>query len=318
MIRSVLISGLLASLPISAGADVLSLQFPVRADPLAQKTTSDDSYFLATTPYTEGQIDGITAEGEVNKASWKVGNGTLTTLQLLAPLRKQLDEAGYETLFECEALDCGGFDFRYNIELLPEPDMHVNLADFRYFAAKRPADEESGSQDEYVGLVVSRSANTGFVHLTQVGAASRSGAIIASTKAPPPRTVLSAAGPVGERLETAGHATLDDLFFKTGSSELDEQDFASLDSLAQYLAARPDRTVVLVGHTDSEGSLEGNIALSKRRANAVADRLIDKHGVSRDQISANGVGFLAPRASNLTEEGRSLNRRVEVILTSTE
>ena len=317
MIRGVLISGLLASFPISAGADVLSLQFPARADPLAQEATSNDSYFLATTAFTEGQIDGITAEGEVNKASWKVGNGTLTTLQLLSPLRQQLVDAGYQTLFECEAQDCGGFDFRYNIELLPEPDMHVNLADFRYLTAKRPAGE-GGDKDEYIGLVVSRSANTGFVHLTQVGAASPSAAIVASTKAPPPRTVLSAAGPVGERLETAGHATLDDLFFKTGSSELDEQDFASLDSLAQYLAARPDRTVVLVGHTDSEGSLEGNVALSKRRAGAVAARLVAKHGVSRDQISANGVGFLAPRASNLTEEGRNLNRRVEVILTSTE
>lgn len=315
MIWRAVISGLLACLPVAIAAAPLTLEFPALADPLAQKTHANDSYFLPTQPYGEGVVNGITAEGEIRQASWRVGNGTLTTLQLLAPLRDQLQAAGFDTLFECQARDCGGFDFRYNIALLPEPDMHVNLADFRYLAAKRSTE---GAQDDFISLVVSRSANTGFVHLTQIGAEGPAPAIVASTKAPPPTTNLAEAGPVGQQLETAGHATLDDLAFKTGSSELGDQDFASLGSLAQYLTARPDRTVVLVGHTDAEGSLDGNVALSKRRAGAVVTRLIDKHGVSRAQISANGVGFLAPRASNLTQDGRTLNRRVEVILTSTQ
>ena len=45
--------------------------------------------------------------------------------------------------------------------------------------------------------------------------------------------------------------------------------------------------------------------------------LITKLGVSEDQVAARGIGFLAPRASNLTSEGRAQNRRVEVILTET-
>ena len=47
--------------------------------------------------------------------------GGQTTLQILAPLRDQLSEAGYEIIFECAANDCGGFDFRYALDLLPEP-----------------------------------------------------------------------------------------------------------------------------------------------------------------------------------------------------
>ena len=111
---------------------------------------------------------------------------------------------------------------------------------------------------------------------------------------------------------------LGDLTFETGSSDLGAGDFASLRALADYLAERPGRRVTLVGHTDSSGSLEGNIALSKRRAGSVMDRLIRDYGVARRQIDAQGIGYLAPIANNLTETGREQNRRVEVIMTSTE
>jgi outer membrane protein OmpA-like peptidoglycan-associated protein len=57
--------------------------------------------------------------------------------------------------------------------------------------------------------------------------------------------------------------------------------------------------------------------LSERRAEAAAQVLIDRYGVDRDRVTAKGVGFLAPRATNQTEEGRQKNRRVEVVVTST-
>jgi len=72
-----------------------------------------------------------------------------------------------------------------------------------------------------------------------------------------------------------------------------------------------------VGHTDAEGSLDGNIALSRRRAASVLERLVTAYQVDRRQMEAQGMGYLAPIASNLTEEGREANRRVEVIVTST-
>ena len=299
----------LALVPVMPQA--MSLEFPGVSTVLAEKTRSKDSTFLPIEPFSEGPVEGVTAEGTVNQQSWRVGDGSLSTLQMLAPLREQLEFEGYELLFECEAKVCGGFDFRYQLDVFPEPDMHVNLGDFRYLAAQKLKD----GLPEYAGLVISRSANAGFVQLTRVGAGSNA-TLTTSTKAPPPTTV--AAGPVGEQLETQGHATLGDLSFKTGKSELSDGSFQSLANLADYLATRPDRTVVLVGHTDSEGSLEGNVALSKRRATSVMAQLISNYGVNADQVSADGVGFLSPIASNLTADGRNLNRRVEVILTSTQ
>ncbi len=93
--------------------------------------------------------------------------------------------------------------------------------------------------------------------------------------------------------------------------------FDSLRQLSDYLKERPDARIALVGHTDAVGALDSNIALSRRRAASVVRRLVDKYGVPRTQITADGVGYLAPRASNQTDAGRALNRRVEVILTST-
>ena len=66
------------------------------------------------------------------------------------------------------------------------------------------------------------------------------------------------------------------------------------------------------------GSLQGNISLSKRRAQSVRQRLIDAHGVPPERMEAEGMGYLSPVASNLQEQGRDQNRRVEVILLSAE
>jgi len=291
----------------------LTLEFPAVANLVAEKIVPQDSYFLPLDAFSEGPIDGVTAEGTLFQQSWKVGSGGLTTLQILAPLRVQLENSGYEILFECEGRICGGFDFRYQIEVLPEPDMHVNLGDYRYLTARHQA----GDLTDYVSLVVSRSANAGFVQVTQIGAIDQNATVTASTKAPDASIDLPPDGPVGQQLEKLGHATLNDLTFKTGSSELGDETFASLSELADYLKARPKARIMLVGHTDAEGSLDGNIALSRRRAASVVARLIAKYGVPRNQVGADGVGFLSPRATNLSETGRSKNRRVEVILTST-
>jgi len=75
-----------------------------------------------------------------------------------------------------------------------------------------------------------------------------------------------------------------------------------------------NRTVVhVIGHTDSTGSEAYNMGLSQRRADSVADYLYGQ-GVSRDRLRTEGRGESEPRATNETEAGRQLNRRVEIIV----
>lgn len=74
-----------------------------------------------------------------------------------------------------------------------------------------------------------------------------------------------------------------------------------------------DVTVIIVGHTDSEGSESYNQNLSETRAQAVADYLNTRQGISKTRLLVRGLGESRPIAPNDSEEGRSKNRRVEFI-----
>ncbi len=254
------------------------------------------------------------AEGTLSLSAWRMPLPEGGTLALIAPLRDQLRAGGFAIVYDCAARACGGFDFRFLLELLPEPAMHVDLGDFRYLLAERgPPD---GPQT-LVAVVASRSRSQGHVQITEVAAAPP---VTADAARPPPGPAPGPTPPpdsLGALLEAEGRVALDDLTFESGATRLGPGPFPSLVALAAYLAADPARRVVLVGHSDATGSLAANVALSRQRAQAVVERLATAHGVSRAQIAAEGVGFLAPRATNLTEAGRTLNRRVEAVLAST-
>ncbi|MEP4553568.1 OmpA family protein, partial [Tateyamaria sp.] len=89
-----------------------------------------------------------------------------------------------------------------------------------------------------------------------------------------------------------------------------------LATLAELLQARRGLRIAVVGHTDTEGGLQANINISRARAQAVRSALINTFNAPAAQIDAEGMGYLAPIASNLTPDGRDANRRVEVIVLS--
>ncbi len=124
--------------------------------------------------------------------------------------------------------------------------------------------------------------------------------------------------PLITRLQENGHAVLLDLTFETGSSSLGEGTFASLEALAGFLRSDPSLRVALVGHTDATGALDTNVALSKRRAASVLERLVEAYGIARSQLEAQGMGYLSPITTNRSAEGREQNRRVEAVLLNTD
>ena len=308
----------------------VGLEFPGPAIPTAMQASALGSYGLPIGPWDAGSLVTQVTEGVVTESAWRIDMPGVTTLQVMQPLRDQIAREGFRPVFECETVSCGGFDFRYSIRVLPEPDMHVDLGDFRFLSAKRG----DGAAAEYLSLLVSRSSAAGFVQMIRVEPPGSAPRVTASAKAPTgvaeatpetgqtvlvepaPETPQPVVADVVAGLE-GGSVALDDLVFDPGAATLQNGQSATLAALATYLAAHPDRSVALVGHTDATGALAANIALSQRRAAAVRDRLIQEFGVKPAQVVAQGVGFLAPRASNLTDEGRNRNRRVEAMLTST-
>ena len=112
-------------------------------------------------------------------------------------------------------------------------------------------------------------------------------------------------------MKTAG-ATGDNILFDFGSAVLSPQYHAELDKVGGYLRDHPNSYVVLAGFTDSVGSEEYNLGLSRRRAESAAAYLMNNANVDEDRIVLQWFGKLNPVAGNDTAEGRSMNRRVEV------
>lgn len=289
------------------------LDFPANATAVLEQAQDPGELTLALGPHDGSALPTQVQTGAASRAVWRIDAPGLTTLQIMERLQDQLLSQNWEVLYACHAPACGGFDFRFALDVADAPAMYVDLGDYRYLAARRAGAEGP----EHLALLVSRSALLGFVQVDHIGPRA---AQIATTGQPRLTAPVPAAevGTIGEALERDGHVILADLAFETGSATLGEGPYASLAALAEYLNARPDRQVALVGHTDSEGSLDGNIALSRRRAGSVLERLATAYGVPRQQLDAQGMGYLSPVAPNLTEEGREANRRVEVILLSTD
>lgn len=272
------------------------------------------SYPVPLGPWRDGTLPVVEAEGAVLRDAWQV-SGATGTLDLLAPLRDQLTADGHEVLFSCDTDACGGFDFRFRTPVLPDPAMHVDLADFRFLSARRDA----AGGPEYTTLLVSRRGGQGFVQIVRVvpagGLAMPEGDL--ATKTPfAVRPDLGAPGGEGviAALTEGGRAVLEGLRFETGSARLADDVPPVLEALADWLRADPERRVTLVGHTDADGAPEANLSLSRERARAVADRLVGDLGVGPDQVTADGVGFLVPLVPNDSDANRARNRRVEAVL----
>lgn len=104
-----------------------------------------------------------------------------------------------------------------------------------------------------------------------------------------------------------------ELLFDENKSTLKSEHFPTLDPIVNYLISHPDRSVKISGHTDNTGTQQHNLTLSKRRADVVAEYLVD-NGINIDRVSTFGFGSEKPIAPNTTNEGRKKNRRVELLI----
>lgn len=111
-------------------------------------------------------------------------------------------------------------------------------------------------------------------------------------------------------LEVGQSVDIQNIYFETGKSKLKPESFRSLNALVDFFKEYPNVKVELGGHTDNTGSAAVNRRLSKQRAQAVADYIIEQ-GVSRDRFEVVGHGPSKPKASNKTRAGRAKNRRTD-------
>lgn len=298
-----------------APATLNALDLPAGTHDLSQRVSELDNYDLPIGPFDGEKVPSLRLEGRVDRRTWRIDGGSATTLQLLAPIRAQLEDAGYEILLECRDQECGGFDFRFGTEIVPAPDMQVDIRNYRFLSAVK--------RDSGLTVLISRGRSAAYLQVIRVEPADlpqdsdvAPTADIDAIPAEPVQTAPAVAQGLEAQLMQVGHVALDDLVFDSGAARLSNGAFASLEALATFLEKHPAARIALVGHTDSVGDLQSNIALSRRRAESIRTRLIEIYGADASRVAAEGMGYLAPRASNLTAQGRDANRRVEAVLLS--
>lgn len=125
--------------------------------------------------------------------------------------------------------------------------------------------------------------------------------------------VTADASSMASSIKETGKVALYGIYFDTGKSVLKPESTSTLQEIAKLLTSDQSLKLYVVGHTDNTGTFDANIKLSMDRAAAVVNALVTQHSVAAARLKAFGDGPTAPVATNENEEGRALNRRVELV-----
>jgi outer membrane protein OmpA-like peptidoglycan-associated protein len=260
------------------------------------QTKDFDAVRLQAAAFKDGKpSDARRIEGRVTRVAYRTNPGP-SILEVSRNFESQLAKAGFETLLACDTDQCGGIPFSESIDVLPIPQMWIDGFNFRYYAGVK----KDGKTETYAAVLTSINNDNVTAQL-----------IVAVVGAMDNNMVDAAAMKKG--LGDKGHIALYGIYFDTDKATLKSESKPTLDEMAKLLNGQPDLKVFIVGHTDSQGSYEHNMTLSRQRAEAVAGALMGSYKIARGRLYTAGVGYLAPVGSNATDEGRALNRRVELV-----
>lgn len=278
--------------------NVAAIDLPSSAKLVASDQSDTKNISLALSSWDrEIGISRLNITGKTVTNVYQIDGTSLTLDQMFKPIIDDLENRKFSVELYCNTQVCGGFNFRKNLEIFKPPFMLVNVANYSVVTAKK--------DNTAVSLIASKLGTTIYLQVVSIG-------INENDLIQP--DIKSETNSFSFTLINEGAIVLDDLIYRSGSSTLGDGPFNSLLELARFLKSTPTASIILVGHSDSTGELSQNIELSKNRAQAVADRLINSHSIDQSRISAEGIGFLSPKTNNSTEISRKKNRRVEAVL----
>jgi outer membrane protein OmpA-like peptidoglycan-associated protein len=127
------------------------------------------------------------------------------------------------------------------------------------------------------------------------------------------QVIVADADALMQEINLTGKAAVYGIYFDTGKAVVKPESGPALAEIEKLLQKNSDMKIYVVGHTDSVGEFDNNMGLSQRRAAAVVEVLVSEHGVDRSRLEPHGVGPLVPASTNTSEDGRAMNRRVELV-----
>jgi len=118
---------------------------------------------------------------------------------------------------------------------------------------------------------------------------------------------------MSKSLNNSGKIALYGIYFDTDKDNLRPDSQQTVQEISKLLMTNPQLRIHVVGHTDNQGTSEHNLDLSRRRAASVVRELTSKFGIPATRLDSFGCGWYAPEGSNDSDEGRTRNRRVELV-----
>ena len=237
-------------------------------------------------------------EGELTRITYQ-GPQDRSVLEVFRNYETALREAGAQILFTCAGAACG--DIRKDIESDKRYMLLWGSGDHRYLAARL----SRGGRELFVSLWVTKNASGGPARGRAMAQLD-----VMETRAMDDRMAAIDADALRRDLAD-GSATLYGIQFDTGTDRLRPEAENQIVQIATLLEQDRRLAIEVIGHTDAQGSESSNVALAERRAQRVVDRLTAL-GIDGARLHARGLGESMPVAGNDTEEGRALNRRVEI------
>ena len=282
----------------------------------------DQASFPMTNEVNNGRfMKSQTVEGKITRVAYLAPAGK-TRLEVQRNYQEALTKAGFVKKFSCDGDACG------RSARIQEP--------FIPYAEKMKQLPSYGGQSEVAFLVLNTSDDPHYIwgtlkadgrdvavsiFISTLNASddsplhNRVGVFVETVepKAMQGGQVTVDAGAMKKGLAADGKIALYGVYFDTGKSDIKPESKPQLDEMAKLLDADKTIKVYIVGHTDNQGAVDANVALSQRRADAIAAALVRDYKVDAKRLATKGVASYAPVATNDSDAGRAKNRRVELV-----
>ncbi len=242
----------------------------------------------------------------------------VSSLEVIRNYQQALEEIGYERLYQCSGFEeCGTRVDRFYSDpangkqlndryLLRYVYADGSVQEPRLYSARR----QTAEGQSYVFVFAAFQDN-----FADSAAGNRVAIFVEEVLTRPvsKQMVLVEAPEIARGISDVGRIAIHGIQFDSGQAMVKPESMPQIEQIARLLAEQPNLRLYIVGHTDNRGTLDYNLELSRRRAEEVVRLLIQRYGIPGERLKPMGVANLAPLASNATEEGRMLNRRVEIV-----
>lgn len=242
--------------------------------------------------------DSLSLTGDISLHTYTVNN--VSTLKVMENYRSAIEDLGFDIGYECALEACGGSELSEEIggRIAVNESVYNYYRKPYYFVAQKDAPQGS------ITLALFFGGDGGDVRVQQA---------IVEEKGTQKDLVKVDADQLYQDIQQSGKALVYGIYFDTDSAAVKPESADALQAISTLLESHPELNLYVVGHTDDTGEGDYNLNLSSRRAAAVVDVLKTEYSLENSRLEPAGVGPYAPVAGNESDQGRRLNRRVELV-----